>query len=280
MAIVGRTSSIGNPYAECRGAAQFNDFLSRPIQVSDTAIPCAVGIESFTFAPKTSNMQTPPRRERSIAILVATCVLIVNAGCNEPYSIQSLESSANAKNQVFDELLIGTWAAFIKDEPYILLTVTRDTPNSKDYAIKMHDAEAGEGVAGCSGSMRLLRIGDYEFVELESTIPKDTPPEERMTVDGDPLRTAYSLWRITHRKDTLQVWGFEDKKILESLPKSEVVPSVPQGKNSTIANCSTDELQKFLLKNGGKMTKKAEDFKRCEEAANQAMHRNGGGRRI
>ena len=199
-------------------------------------------------------------------ILVATCVLIVNAGCSvPPYNIDSLKSSANPENQIFDELLIGSWEAFIKDEPYIFITVTREAGDSKNYTIKMHSVEDREGAAEWSGSMRLLRIGDCEFVELESTSLEDAPPEEeRMTVDGEPLRTAYSLWRVTHSKDTIQVWGFGDKQILESLPKSEVVPAVPQGKNMTIANCSTDELQIFLLENGGKMTKKAEDFRRFE----------------
>ena len=210
-------------------------------------------------------MEDSPCRRQSLVMLIATCVLVVNVGCSgPPPSVISLNSSTAAQNQRFDEQLIGTWAAFIKEEPYVIITVTRDADVPKTYSFKMNDPEDPEGVAEDFGRMRLLSIGDCEFMELEYTMSQVAPANERVTVDGEPLRTLYNLWRVTRTRDALQVWGFENTQILETLPTSEIVPSVPQGKNMTIANCSTDDLQKFLLKNGSKMTRKAEDFKRFE----------------
>ena len=75
-------------------------------------------------------------------------------------------------------------------------------------------AEARQG----SPRQGALRIGDHEFGRVVAVF-QDSPPEEQVKVDGHTLRNAYLLWRVTHAKDTLQIWGFEDKKILESLPK-------------------------------------------------------------
>lgn len=212
-------------------------------------------------------MEALTRSRHSTFILVVTSALIVNVGCSgPPHELRSVKSPANAKNQIFDEQLIGTWAAFTADddEPYMLISVTRQTGVPKSYIFKMNDPEDREGDADLSGRLRLLRIGGHEFVELESTIPEDAPADEKLPVDGRPFQTAYNLWRITRTKDALQVWGFKDRHILRSLPESEIIPAVPRGKNMTIANCSADQLQDFLLKNGDQMSKKAEDFKRYE----------------
>ena len=107
-------------------------------------------------------------------------------------------------------------------------------------------------------------IGEHDFVELESSHSEDATPEESMTVDGELLKTAHSLWRITYTEDRLHVWVFEDKRILESLPQSAVVPAIPQKQQMMIANCSGTQLEQFLHENGGRMTKKAEDFTRHE----------------
>lgn len=88
-----------------------------------------------------------------------------------------------------------------------------------------------------------------------------------MTVDGEPLWNTYDLWRITHEADSVHAWGFKDRRILKQLPESEVVPVIPQGRNITIANCTTSQLQQFLAEQGGKMTRNSENFLRYDQAA-------------
>ncbi len=156
---------------------------------------------------------------------------------------------------------MGTWAFHFKDEPYCLITITRESENSRNYALEMREEKGNEQ---CSATIRLLRIGEDEFVELESTIPKDAPPEEKMTVDGKPLQAEYTLWRITYTKDTIRVWEFEDRKTLESLPVSNIVYAVPWDRKVTIANRSSDQLQKFLIENGDKMIDNVDELKRSE----------------
>ena len=209
-------------------------------------------------------MQVPPRSRRSIVIFAVACVTTLNVGCTQPDFINSVNSAADANNQVFEESLVGTWEASIKDEPDILVTVTRQSENSNGYAVKMHSPNGEKDDEEWFGSMRLIKIGDHQFIELETAIPEDAAPEERMTVNGKPIRAMYEVLRITHETDTLAVWGFADRHIAKGLPMSEMIPEVSQGKNTTIVTCSTDQLQKFLLENGGKMSKKAEDFKRLK----------------
>lgn len=178
-------------------------------------------------------------------------LLVLIAGCDTV--LQSTKSVANAKNQRFSVSLVGNWALTpFKEEPDLVVTLTRKDVQSNDYIMAVRDET---GVETCT--LRLLEIGDYQFIETESTMPQER------TINGKPFQTAYNVYRITETKDTVQLWQFKDKDTLNTLPQSDVVlPNAKYAKKYTIADCSADLLRKFLLENGGKMTEKFGEFTR------------------
>lgn len=190
----------------------------------------------------------------------AGALLICIAGCDN--ELECTKSAANAENQRFTESLVGNWARTpFEDVPSRLTAVTRKDASSKDYTAKIRDEK---GILLGSFTLRLLEIGDYEFIETEFTMPKDAPKEELITIDGKPFQTSFAIWRITKTKDNIQLWEFKDKEILSRLPKAELVRPHAKVDKRTIADCPADLLRKFLLENGSKMTEKAVEFTRYE----------------
>jgi hypothetical protein len=209
-------------------------------------------------------MDDSPYPQKSLALSLASAFLIMSGCADLPPSLLSLNSPTTDENQVFDKQLIGTWAASSERDPSIVLTVTRDAKAPQRYSLCMNDPKDPNGNAELTFGLRLLKIGSSEFVEVAETMPQDTPADQRLTVAGKPFHTGYFLWRVTRTQNAVQVWGFENPQIIESLPTAEMVPAVPAGKNDRIINCSAERLQQFLLKNGHHMTKHAGLFKRLQ----------------
>ncbi len=196
-----------------------------------------------------------------VEIFGALTLLLCFAGCER--ELQSTRSVAGANDQRFTESLAGNWAVSpFKDEPERTVSIKRKDSRSSDYIAKVRDKK---GIVLASYTLRLLEIGDYEFIELEITMPEDTPKEQRDTINGKPLERVFLTWRFTKAKDTLRLWEFEDKTALNTLPQSEVVrPQAKDAKKSKLADCSTEVLRKFLVENGKQMTRKFVELTRYE----------------
>lgn len=112
-------------------------------------------------------MEATHCQRRPLLCLGAVSVLIASAGCSRPDFVFSVNSAADAANQRFEESLVGTWAAYTNDEAYVLVTVARAAEDSRDYVVRMNDPDNPDGLEDqWSGRMRLLRIGEFEFIEL------------------------------------------------------------------------------------------------------------------
>ena len=212
-------------------------------------------------------MDESPYPKKPQVLLLASAFLIISVGCGDlPPPLLSLESPTTDENQVFDKQLIGTWVPSSERDPSMVLTVTQDVKDPQRYSLCVNDPQDPNGKAELTFGLRLLKLGRSEFVEIAETMPEDTPADQRLTVAGKPFQTGYFLWRVTRTQNAVQVWGFENPKIIESLPTAEMVPAVPAGKNDRIINCSADRLRQFLLKNADYMTKEAGAFKRYNSA--------------
>lgn len=216
-------------------------------------------------------MEDSPYPRKPILFLLPSALLFMIVGCAElPPTLLSSNSPITDENQLFDATLIGTWAPSTEQDPHLVLTITRDVNVPKRYILSVSDPKDPDDKTKLMFGLRLFRVGSSKFVEIAETVPRDIPTDERLTVAGKPLRTAYFLWRVIRTQNAVQVLGFENTKIMEQLPAAEMVPAVPSGRNDRIINCSADRLRQFLLKNERHMTREAGAFKRYNPAVSKA----------
>ena len=213
-------------------------------------------------------MDESPYPHKPQVLLLAPAFLIMSLGCGElPPTLLSFESPTTDENQVFDKQLIGNWVVSSDPDLNMVLTVTQDVKAPQRYRLCLNDPKDPNGKPELTFGLRLLKLGRTEFVEIAETMPEDTPADQRLTVAGKPFQTGYFLWRVTRSQNAVQVWGFKNPQIIESLPTAEMVPAVRSGTNDRIINCSTNQLRQFLLKNARYMTKEVGSFKRFNSAA-------------
>lgn len=213
----------------------------------------------------------PPYKPQ--VLLLAPAFLIMSLGCGElPPTLLSFESPTTDENQVFDKQLIGNWVVSSERNFNMALTVTQDVKAPQRYRLCLNDPRDPNGRPESTFGLRLLKLGRTEFVEIAETMPGDTAADQRLTVAGKPLQTGYFLWKVTRSQNAVQVWGFEDPQIIESLPTAKMASAVPSGTNDRIINCSANQLRQFLQKNARYMTKEVGVFKRFNSAANKTVH--------
>ena len=201
---------------------------------------------------------------RGFPIVIVCCITASQAGCNRAHFISNVQSSADSDTQVFDNALVGTWVTFEDNKPCFLVTLNRKDRSSADYTIRLHAADRQETPEEWSGVMRLLKIGDHQFAEVEESFTSDTPRNEEIKINGKVVSKAYILFRVLHDADTLQVWGFDGPNAIREIATNDSVSEVSWQGMTSIVDCPPEAFQKLLLKHGHKMSMKADDFTRLK----------------